>query len=566
MKMAKIGLLLDEQTANKKWAERENVFAFYMKEVLDHFGIPYQVISENTDPMEEMDLLIAGLLNESDQAVQQLISYIKNGGAVLHLSDSPKLARWAGCQVDCGGPGYGYPAKELGYQKPVRFLKTNHWYRAAPADWNAKEGFLTDGSPEGPVIGELWMTIMAGSGKMVHCQADLPYSIVGLQQGLEPIHRDGVPAPDGTAGIDDGLLKADDSFTMDWSCDRETTDTGMNYFSEAYADRWREVFYHKLAEMALEKGLTVPFIGRWPAGIDQIATISHDSDFNLEESAEVTLSLLKECGIHSTWCMIEPGYESGMYKKIKQEGHELAYHYNALEVENGVWSEMEFKRQLQDLKTKTGLKHFCTNKNHYTLFKGWGELFEWCEKEGIQLDQSRGPSKKGNIGFLFGTCLPYFPIAWHTEKNRKYDVIELGFLTQDLNHHALADTTVIEPFLEEVQRIGGVAHFLFHQLHLLEQPKVGEAFRKVVREARARKFEFWTSEQISRWERARRRIKIDRLAPSGEPELSGEAPTASPVIWVPVPKHANVLGEEAEIRFGHLCIKKIPVFKQAQTS
>ncbi|MBS2969829.1 hypothetical protein J9317_13740 [Metabacillus sp. KIGAM252] len=566
MRMAKIGLLLDEQAAVDKWAKQENVFAFYIREVLDHLGIPYQNLSKETASLEEIDLLITGLLNESQQALTQLLSFVEEGGTVIHLSDSPKLANWTGYKSVCGGAGYGYTPKELGHRKPVRFLKTNHWYNGEPAGWNAKSGFLVSGSPAGQILSELWTVIQAGNGKIVHCQADIPYSIVGIQQGVEPILHDGEPAPDGTAGIDDGLLKADDGFTLDWSIDRAATETGMKYFSEAHADKWREVLVHKLAELALEKGLTVPFVGRWPEGIEHIATISHDSDFNLEESADITLSLLKECGVYSTWCMIEPGYERPLYERIKQEGHELAFHYNALEAEGGLWSESEFKRQLQDLKSKADLKTVYTNKNHYTRFEGWGELFEWCEKEGIQVDQSRGPSKKGNIGFLFGTCLPYYPIAWHTENNRQYDILELGFLTQDLDHHALADTSVIDPFLEEVKRIGGVAHFLFHQLHFLEQPKVSEAFRKLVKAARANKFEFWTSKQISIWERARRKVKIEGVSASGEPNVSGAVSGANTVIWVPVPKKADLAAEAAEVRYGHLCLKKILSHKQAQTS
>ncbi|KZZ86053.1 hypothetical protein [Bacillus sp. SJS] len=566
MRMAKIGLLLDEQAAADKWTKQENVFAFYIREVLDHLGIPYQVLSNQTDSLKEMDLLIAGLLNESRQSLDGLLSFVEAGGTVIHLSDSPKLASWAGYKTESGGNGYGYTPKGLGHPKPLRFLKTNTWYKGAPSGWNAKSGFLVSGSPKGPVLSELWTVIHSGSGKIVHCQADIPYSIVGIQQGIEPIWKDGEPAPDGTAGIDDGQLKADDSFTLDWSFDRAETETGMNYFSEAHADKWREVLVHKLAEMALEKGLTVPFAGRWPEGIEHIATISHDSDFNLEESADITLSLLKECEVHSTWCMIEPGYERPLYERIKQEGHELAFHYNALELENGLWSEKEFKRQLQDLKSKADLKTVYTNKNHYTRFEGWGELFEWCENEGIQVDQSRGPSKKGNIGFLFGTCLPYYPIAWHTENNRQYNVLELGFLTQDLNHHALADTSVIDPFLEEVKRIGGVAHFLFHQLHFLEQPKVSEAFRKLVKTARDRRFEFWTSKQIAIWERERRKMKIEGISDSGEPAVSGAVTGADTVIWVPVPKEAHWEKEAAEIRYGHLCLKKIFSHTQAQTS
>src|SRR5690606_23770950 len=107
-------------------------------------------------------------------------------------------------------------------------------------------------------------------------------------------------------------------------------------------------------------------------------------------------------------------------------------------------------------KTTSGLAQIASNKNHLTRVEGWGELFRWCEANGIASDQTRGNSKRGNIGYLFGTCHPYFPIAWSDERNRFYDVLEISFLYGDFLH---VDTSIIPPFLEQAIRVEGIAHF-----------------------------------------------------------------------------------------------------------
>jgi hypothetical protein len=220
------------------------------------------------------------------------------------------------------------------------------------------------------------------------------------------------------------------------------------------------------------------------------------------------------------------------------------------------WDEAEFHRQFNWFKQAAGLQRVTSNKNHYTRFEGWGELFRWLEADGIELDQTRGPSKRGNVGLLFGTCHPYFPIAWHDEANRRYDVIELGFLTQDLDLGNWADHSVIAPFLDQTQRVRGVAHFLFHPVHLHAQPPVRAVFHQVVGEARRRGFVFWTAQQINAWTRARRRLRVVSIDEAGDAVVSGASAAGraagQAVVWAPI--SAEPIAEaDAEQRFGVWC-------------
>ena len=87
-------------------------------------------------------------------------------------------------------------------------------------------------------------------------------------------------------------------------------------------------------------------------------------------------------------------------------------------------------------------------------------------------------------------------------------MLEIGFLTQDLNHPSLSDTTIIEPLLEQVANVGGVAHFLFHQIHIHRLEPVRQAIREVARRGNVLVKLVWTSKQVNEWQRARRTVKI----------------------------------------------------------
>ncbi|MCF6409989.1 hypothetical protein [Pseudalkalibacillus salsuginis] len=557
MEMAKIGILFDKDEARKRYGNSENTFSIYIGEILSHFGAPYVWITHLNQIQSEIDVLIVALANGSEKEVESIINFTTNGGTVITLSEYPGLATKLGFdEISLNEVGYA-TFDNFHKEQPLRFLKSNIWDKRN--HFIEKSGQLISDYPKGESTTPALITHKVGKGLIDHWNVDIPSTIVGIQQGQKPVTKDGEPAPDGTANLDEGILKADDGFELDWNLDRSRTETGIPYFTYPYADLWREVFFHYLLKRIIDKKLTLPFIGYWPEGTKHIATISHDSDINIDESARITLQSLKDAGVRSTWCMIEPGYSKEIYEKVKTADHELAFHYNALEKENGNWSEAEFNRQLKWLKGATELEEIHSNKNHYTRFQGWGDLFEWCERAGIQLDQSRGPSKKGNIGFLFGTAHPYFPVASYQDQNRLYDVLELGFLTQDLNHETLADTSVIDPFLAQVKKVDGVAHFLFHQIHLLRQLPVRGAIGEVARKAKEQGFEFWTSKEINHWERVRRKVKIINVYNDEKLMIDNPENIENVIVWIPISRHnaTRYNPERVQEKFGIPCIKKV---------
>jgi hypothetical protein len=560
--LARLGILFDQSTAVSRWRYGINTYQKYLGEILSHAGMTYEWLLNSRDiATSQCDIIIAAVADEGKDTCSALLDYARAGGILISYAELHSLADSLGFRRD--------NSVEVGYAKcpatdklnsgciQLRFLHAIPWFnKNKPVTGINEKGTIHYLHSHLNPVGTLLHQVEYGCGRIDRWSVDIPQTIVRMQQGIHPVLEDGVPAPDDSGNVNEGILKADDAIAFDWVQDRIHTETGNPLFPFPQADLWREQLLSHLIGAALERGLTLPFLGYWPEGISNVAMISHDSDGNEDEHALTTLELLDETKVHSSWCMLEPGYSYPVYEKVKAAGHELAFHFNALEEDGGAWTEDEFARQFQWLKCAADLSSVVSNKNHYTRFEGWGGLFEWCEKNGLQSDQTRGPSKLGNAGFLFGTCHPYFPMAWFNEKNRLYNVLEISFLTQDMDLGKWADSSIIIPCLEQVERVGGIAHFLFHQVHIHNKAAVRDSFRELVKVARSRGFVFWTGDKVNEWHRARRLTRVVGLTDQGNVEVE-HAPEGI-IVWIPVADDtASESSVAVEWHLGHKCRKQL---------
>jgi hypothetical protein len=273
----------------------------------------------------------------------------------------------------------------------------------------------------------------------------------------------------------------------------------LHAFLHPIADIWREIVIRAILYLAQMRQVVLPILWLYPRNLPALAHLSHDTDVNEPAKAEQMLQVLQQAGIHSTWCVILPGYPAEIIARIDGHGHELAMHYDAVE-EGSIWNEGAFHEQWRQLRWLFSGKQITTNKNHYLRWEGDTEFFEWCQRLGIRLDQSKGPSKTGEAGFTFGTCHPYFPVD---PKGRVIDVLELPTLTQDLN--VFAPDALLEPLLQAALRHHGVLHVLFHPAHV-DKPGIADTILHTIRRAQEHGMEWWTARRIDEWERARRAL------------------------------------------------------------
>lgn len=482
----------------------------YIKEILQHAGLFFQQISPSGLPSllsgTKSVVVLAGDLRLSEVERDVLSRLVKSGGTLIGIGGTSGL-----------DPVFGVSSK-----KPLMegWIKVTAQAHPVTADLRSSlhvfGGYAVktesatvlaemesgrQGAKGSAILENRW-----GKGRALLLAPDLVFSIVHIQQGI-PVFQDGRPAPDDSASIDDGELKAEDGLVLDWQRDRTAMEPdGVPVFLEPISDELRAVILRSIFHLAQHQGIRLPMLWYWPRVLQAVGHISHDTDGHDPDKAVALLEVMNACKVKSTWCTLYPGgYPRAFYDTLKQQGFEIALHYDARSGGTQTsWSKENFLLQHRWLKEIAGLEHIVSNKNHYTRWEGRLDFLRWCEQVGINADQTRGPSKKGTIGFPLGGSHPYFPLDDEANPPRFLKVLEVNMLTQDLV--VVCPREYGKQLLDAVLRQYGVAHFLFHPAHILK-PNVADALAELVDYGRAQGIEWWTSKQICTWEMLRRGVR-----------------------------------------------------------
>lgn len=550
-----VAVVIDDAATQRTQEAGADAWWIYVTEVLGHLRLPFRSLTpdEATSPPDDVAVMVfAGTPAVDATAAADLERWVRAGGALIVVGDPGPLAPLVGVTaagtVDDGQvtitdspvwssrpdiPLHAIGGVRLATREDVDVL----------AQWDPTEDA---GAQPAAVLRKL------GTGFAMTLGVDVWQSIVRIQQGYSVV-ADGKPAADGTAPIDDGILKCEDGMALSFERDRsmppgEPELTGpfehtypppaaVPMFDQPHADLWRSVFLQCVWWAAEQAGAVVPWLGYWPAGVAAVAHMSHDSDGNVDEHGRAALDSFAEADVKVTWCHVFPGgYSPATLAAITAAGHENALHYNAMgDADLAEWGWPQIRAQYAWARAVTGTEEIVSNKNHYTRWEGGTEFYTWCERLGIQIDESRGPSKQGSVGFLFGTAHVSFPIADATDGNRFFDVLNLPLHTQDLawaGHESIRDV-----ILDGAEAVHGVAHFLFHGPHLHLRPPTRAACVALADEARRRGMPWWTSAQINDWERRRRGVTLSAAAGEGRWTVRAHAsdpiPAASVLLSLP---------------------------------
>ncbi len=506
----------------------DNPTADYLEEILGHAGLPFgKTQPSRLTPKPSPLCVMVGTKSLTAEERARLRWFVQNGGCLIAVGSANGLDGLFGIRT-------------VGKLREawLRFAQPHPIGNGLQSSLHVFGGVRVQGKSEvqviahavnreGDVIGDGIILRPIGQGMAVFIAPDIVHSVAHIQQGIA-VTKDGLPAPDGSAPINDGILKTEDGHVLDWERDRTVMGCGTGnakpeprnpkplwtFFGQPIADELRALLLQVIFFSAQQKRLPLPMLWYWHNGLTAIGLISHDTDGNDPELGQELLSVVKGLGIATTWCILYPGgYPPSLYRSIAEAGCEIAVHYDAYTgTPLTTWSKRNLAVQHQWLKDMTGFAAF-SNKNHYTRWEGRLDFYRWCEELGIRAEQSKGPSKRGTVGFLFGGSHPWRPLDDERGRPRFLEVTAINLFSQDLVsdetppegyfHPAIVPAKVGEWLMRQTVRMGGVAHFLFHPSHVRRFGTV-KALERLVALGHEMGMEWWTSQQVADWLKQRR--------------------------------------------------------------
>ncbi len=524
-----IGVIVNPEQPRRGNGQLPAYASPYIGEILRHAGIPFTLLPPQalTDgslqPPPPLIILAQDLDLDAGQK-EGAAEYVRKGDNLIGIAGASGMDELFGVRTDgLLEKGYLQPPHE---PHPITGALGRETHIFGGSRVTATRGtVLAQVEPQQPPLqseGAMLDAIVAhqsGRGRTILFAPDLITSVLHIHQGktikpLPPRESAGAPAASILDPDRDGdLIRIDDIDDLYYSGAESDQDGRAQYnrrvLLSPMADVLRELLLRAIFHLLSSAGQTLPVLWYWPRGLSSIAHMSHDSDGNRVNLGWTLFDLLQELGVPSTWCtMPVPGYRREFYDTLIQSTSEIALHYatgNAPLREDRRWSQMDFDWQYDALCYETGLTDIVSNKNHGLAWQGRLEFYHWCQAKGIQIEQSRG-----DRGFTFGTSHPWLPMEDDRPGGEFIDVLALCFLSQDFT--VVCPHGFMRPLVDQCHAGYGVAHALYHPSHL-EDPECERSVRETVAYARSLGMEWWTSEEINAWERARRRLAI--TSPNG---------------------------------------------------
>lgn len=324
---------------------------------------------------------------------------------------------------------------------------------------------------------------------------------IKLMQYGKSVECDAIGPSDGSAVLDNGVLRAEDGTVLDYETDRCTTDgTKTKFFGYPHSDAIREIFIRAIVQTVDARGLSTPIFWHWPRGAQSAAMLTVDCQEFEREHVDTLRRLFSMFGTPATWMVALPGYSVDVYRAMKAWEHEVGLLY--LTDDNAGWNEEKFKVQWSALSRLSAYPNLISARAYDGRWKGWKTFYDMCEVGGARASLSKGGRQPGTSGFLFGTSHPFVP----TRKDGTlsivteipYTVYNPGLVTPDAVCEKIAQQTVMRY---------GMLHTALPSSAIAE-PEAAISLRRLLSVCKHLKTEFMLPELVHRFERGRRQLRV----------------------------------------------------------
>jgi hypothetical protein len=249
-------------------------YPHYIHEILAHAGLCYERVAfeELGERLDSLRLLVTLGEQQMDTALtRRLADWVRRGGGWLSIGGlcgqqkllgaqyvAPPFALWV---TGPGTLGEGYMDVRADDPALAHAPRPLHFFHGIAVEAREAQVRATslDAHHRPTQPRPVFLERRIARGRCLLLAADVTGTIVRIQQGVG-VTRDGVAAPDGTAPINDGVLKSDDGGVLDWLLDREPVPgvPGLRAFLQPVADQWRELVLRALFDLATTQRVPLP--------------------------------------------------------------------------------------------------------------------------------------------------------------------------------------------------------------------------------------------------------------------------------------------------------------------
>lgn len=377
----------------------------YFREALEHAGVLFEMLPPQfSDRLEALDvLLLCGEHRLTQAMANEVVRWLQGGGRVVCAGSTWGLEEALGVAVE----ETAHPSNDVlspidpshpwwpEHAEPARFFGGTYAHATAT---RALIGC-------GEFVGASARAV--GRGAALFLAANVGRTMALMQMGRS-VECDGVGPNDGSARLDDGCWRAEDGTALSFDADRSKADsTPHPFFSEPHSDVVKEVWIRTVLDAVAMGDQTAVILWQWPDGAEAAISLAVECDVAEPQLVYGLRRLFEMYGASVCWYVASQGFPLDVYRSMRKWGDDIGLLFST---DESGWQEDKLKVQALAVNRQASVARLNPARPTDGRWKGLTTFYEFAEAAGARISSSKGGRQPGTMGFLFGSCHPFFPI------------------------------------------------------------------------------------------------------------------------------------------------------------